>query len=330
MPEHDLPNGHLDRCQLCGNTELEVQLDLGFHPPCDSLLWPHQLNQAERRYPLRLVTCPNCSLAQIDHVVAADELFFPDYPYRSGITKTLVDKLSQTAVSTREKYRLTADDLVIDIGSNDGTVLAGFKRFGHRVLGVEATNIARIANENGIETIQAFFDEALAERVLASHGPATVMTATNVFAHVSALGSIMRGVTKLLRDGGVFVNESHYIVPLLETVQYDSIYHEHLRYYSMKAIIHLFSMYGFTVVDVERIENYGGSIRVFAAKGTGHTVGPREGELLALEESLGIYGIVPYPRFAGRERQARRVLFGGDQLRTRQQRLGLQPFHQRV
>lgn len=308
MPEHDLPNGHIDRCQICGSDDLRLHLDLGFHPPCDSLLWPRQLDQPERSYPLRFLTCGNCSLAQIDYVVPTEELFFPDYPYRSGITQTLVEKLSQTAVSTREKFKLDERDLVIDIGSNDGTVLAGFKRFGLRVLGVEATNIARIANENGIETIQAFFDASIAERILKDYGAASVITATNVFAHVASLGSIIRGVSQVLRDGGVFVTESHYIVPLLETVQYDSIYHEHLRYYSMKSIIHLFSYYGFTVVDVERIGNYGGSIRVFAVKGSGQAVGQRVEELLALEEKLGIYSMEPYDRFAAATRKARRDL----------------------
>jgi SAM-dependent methyltransferase len=241
-------------------------------------------------------------------VVPAEELFFPDYPYRSGITATLVEKLSQTAVSTASRFPLTDKDLVIDIGSNDGTVLAGFKRFGARVLGVEATNIAKIANENGIPTLQSFFDEGVADRIVREHGPAAVMTATNVFAHVSALGSIMRGVKQLLRDGGVFVTESHYVVDLLETVQYDSIYHEHLRYYSLKSIIWLFDYYGFTVTDVERIGNYGGSIRVFAVKGAGHPVAQAVTDLLAEEERKGIYDGAVYDAFADKVRTARRDL----------------------
>jgi hypothetical protein len=252
--------------------------------------------------------CECCGLAQIDHVVRPEVLFFPEYPYRSGITQTLVDNLSRTATSTMERFDLPSSSLAIDIGSNDGTVLKAFKARGLRVLGVEATNIAAIANKGGIETIQAFFDESVADRILKSHGSASAMTATNVFAHVANLGSIMRGVSKLLEDGGVFVTESHYLGDLLETVQYDSIYHEHLRYYSVKSIIHLFDQYDFTVTDVERIPNYGGSIRVFAVKGNGRPVGDSVREILEFEEAAGLYDMGTYETFAVRAQKAKEDL----------------------
>jgi hypothetical protein len=308
IPQHDAPVGKLSTCQICGSANLHPIIDLGHQPPCDSLLWPRQLDEAEPHYPLRFVVCEDCSLAQIDYVVAPDVLFFPDYPYRSGITQTLVEKLSRTATSTLQRHAVTPGSLVIDIGSNDGTVLAAFKERGMRVLGVEATNIAALANEAGIETVQAFFDGSLAARVVESHGQAAVMTATNVFAHVSNLGSIMRGVSNLLCDGGVFVTESHYVHDLLKTTQFDSIYHEHLRYYSVKSIIKLFDYYGFTVTDVERIDNYGGSIRVFAVKGRGLPVKDSVTELLRLEEAEGLYGRDIYERFAERVRGVRRDL----------------------
>jgi 23S rRNA U2552 (ribose-2'-O)-methylase RlmE/FtsJ len=306
IPNHDLPIGTIDYCQVCASRNLHPVVDLGHQAPCDSLLWPHQLNEPESTYPLRLVVCRDCTLAQIDHVVSPEVLFFPDYPYRSGITKTLVDKLSQTAVSTLEKFSLAEGSLVIDVGSNDGTVLQAFKTRGMRVLGVEATNIAAIANENGVETLQDFFNEDTAERIVRSHGHASAMVATNVFAHVANLGSIMRGVTHLVRDEGVFVTESHYILDLLETVQYDSIYHEHLRYYSVKSITTLFDYYGFTVTDVERIGNYGGSIRVFAVKGNSDKVSPRVAELLELETRAGLDGVQVYADFVDKVHKARR------------------------
>lgn len=307
-PNHDLPIGTIDYCQVCGSRNLHPVIDLGHQAPCDSLLWSHQLNESESTYPLRLVVCRDCTLAQIDHVVSPEVLFFADYPYRSGITQTLVEKLSQTAVSTLEKFPLAEGSLVIDVGSNDGTVLQAFKARGMRVLGVEATNIAAIANDNGIETLQGFFNEDTAEQIARSHGHASAMVSTNVFAHVANLGSIMRGVTQLLRDGGVFVTESHYIVDLLDTVQYDSIYHEHLRYYSVKSITTLFEYYGFTVTDVERIGNYGGSIRVFAVKDEGARVSPRVAELLALESELGLDDVQIYTGFVERVHKARRDL----------------------
>lgn len=305
---HDLAIGHQSTCQLCGSARLGCFLDLGFQPPCDSLLWPKHLNEPETVFPLRFLVCEDCSLAQIDYAVAPEQLFFADYPYRSGITQTLVEKLSQTAVSTLAKFKSNKGSLAIDIGSNDGTVLSGFKKHGMRVLGVEPTNIANIANANGIETIQEFFSEALVDKILASHGSASVVTATNVFAHIAALGQVMRGVSRLLEPGGVFVTESHYVVDLLETVQYDSIYHEHLRYYSLKSIIRLFEMYDFVVSDVERIGNYGGSIRVFAVKGRSSPVSDNVRDLLQMEEKIGLYGTDIYERFASKAKKARNDL----------------------
>jgi len=308
IAHHDLPLGVIHHCQVCGGDNLHNVINLGHQAPCDSVLWPNQLDEVERVYPLRFQVCCDCSLAQIDYVVAPEELFFPDYPYRSGITQTLVDKLSSTAKATLDRYPFSNGGLVIDIGSNDGTVLAAFQKRGMRVLGVEATNIAKFANESGIETLQAFFNEELASQIITSHGRASVIAATNVFAHISGLGSIMRGVSNLLVDGGVFVTESHYLLDLIEKVQYDSIYHEHLRYYSVKSLVRLFDQYDFTLADVERIDNYGGSIRVFAVKGRNLPVSPIVQEMLDAEERAGLYGTDIFDRFADRTRKARRDL----------------------
>jgi len=296
-PMHDLPLGHLDHCQICGGDDLAPVLDLGHQPPCDSLLTAAQLNEAEQIYPLRLLHCRACGLAQIDHVVPPEILFHPDYPYRSGITATLVRNLQGTAATIVESYHLPRGALCVDIGSNDGTLLKGFRDNGMRPLGIEATNIAAIANAEGIETIQAFFGETLARRIVASHGKAGAITATNMFAHVPNLGDLLRGVTTLLAEGGVFVTESHYLPDLIATAQYDSIYHEHLKYYALKPLIRLFAYYGFAVTDAEKITNYGGSIRVYAVKGGGKRSARLDG-LLAAEEAAGIYGGNAFAGFA--------------------------------
>jgi hypothetical protein len=211
-------------------------------------------------------------LVQIDYAVAPELLFHPDYPYRSGITPTLARNLHGTGTHVTEKYGLKPGDLAMDIGTNDGTLLAGSRDKGLRVLGVEATNIARIANQAGIETIQAFFGEKIAHEIRAKYGHASAITAANMFAHVPNLGDLIRGVSVLLDDGGVFVTESHYLLDLIETVQYDSVYHEHLKYYSLGPLIRLFETHGFTVVDADRIPNYGDSIRVYAEKGMGRKI----------------------------------------------------------
>jgi hypothetical protein len=288
--------------------DLITVINLGHHAPCDSLLWPKQLAEPERTYPLNLLRCPDCGLVQIDYAVAAEELFFPDYPYRSGITSTLVGNLKSTGPTIMKRFGVSAGTLAIDIGSNDGTLLSGFKEAGMKVLGVEPTNISRIANESGIETIQAFFDENVARNIVASHGRAEVVTAANMFAHVSKLGSLIRGVETLLVEDGVFVTESHYLLDLIDTVQYDSIYHEHLKYYSVKSIVRLFSYYDFTVVDIDRIPNYGGSIRVYAKKGKNHPVGSSVTDLLEEEERRGLYSDPIYADFAARIRKSKRQL----------------------
>jgi len=296
----NIPIGALTSCQICGSHDLEQVIDLGHQPPCDSLLTPAQLLEAESLYPLNLVRCPDCGLVQIDYVVPRETLFHPDYPYRSGITPTLARNLQSTGAHLVEKYKLPKGGLAVDIGSNDGTLLIGFRDAGMRVLGVEATNIADIANAAGIETIQAFFGEDVARRIVETHGKAAAVTAANMFAHVPNLGDLLRGVALLLEDGGVFVTESHYLLDLMETLQYDSIYHEHLKYYSLRPLERLFDTNGYTVVDADRIPNYGGSIRVYAEKGQKRPASDRLQALRAEEERAGLYDKDTYRGFAER------------------------------
>jgi len=285
MKKHNLPFGHIKYCQICASEELELIIDLGHHAPCDSLLSKEQLSQAEKLYPLRLCRCLKCGLVQIDYVVPPEELFYPEYPYRSGITETLSRNLQSTAISLVNEYDLKAGSLAIDIGSNDGTLLQGFKSQGLEVLGIEPTNIAMLAIQNGIPTVQEFFGEALADNIRREFGQAAVITAANMFAHVSDLGNLIHGCSELLDDEGLFVTESHYLLDMIQTVQYDAIYHEHLKYYSLKSLMVLMGEYDFTIIDAERIPNYGGSVKVIARKGKGYGPSERLQALLEEEES---------------------------------------------
>jgi hypothetical protein len=300
IPSHDLSVGPVEACQICGAGNLALVLDLGHQPPCDSLLKPEQLREPERHYPLRFVRCRDCGLAQIDHVVPPEVLFHPDYPYRSGITGTLADNLQRTATTIVDNYGIQPHELAVDIGSNDGTLLKGFKSRGVRVLGVEATNIARIAIADGIDTVQSFFSEPVARQIVLRHGQAAAITATNMFAHVANFGEFMRGVAALLRDRGIFVSESHYLPDILETVQYDSIYHEHLKFYSLRPLILFLSYYGFTVTDAEKIPNYGGSIRVYATKGVDLPTSVRLRQLLDAEGRIELDSDGAFDRFRQR------------------------------
>ena len=301
-----IKNGHIDRCQVCNSNKLNLILDLGHQPLCDSLLTKEMLNQPETTYPLRMFWCEECSLAQLDHCVDGSVVFHPDYPYRTGVTKELVEYLNLMSNSLTSKYNLKHDDLVVDLGSNDGTLLTEFKEHGMKVLGVEPTNIAKIANQNGIETAQKFFTVDVANNIKNKYGEASMIIATNMFAHMASIGEVMSGIQTLLNDDGVFVFENHYLLDVIQGGQFDTTYHEHLRTYSLKSLIKLFSYYNFTITDVERGSRYGGNIRVHVTKGKNRPVSESVTALLNLEENSGLYKLETYQKFAERVKKAKK------------------------
>jgi hypothetical protein len=296
-PQHDLSIGLQKKCQLCGSSKLSLIIDLGHTPPCDSLLTKEQLDESEKHYPLRLFKCDDCDLVQIDYVVDPKIVFHNEYPYLGGITKTLANNLKNGAKKFVKDLNLPKNGLAVDLGSNDGTFLKGFKEEGLSVLGVEPTDIAKIANSNGVNSIQEFFTEKVAKEIVKKHGKASILTAANMFAHVAALGDLMRGAEVLLEDGSYFITESHYLLDIQETLQFDSIYHEHLKSYSLKDLIFLFDSYDFTLVDAERIPNYGGSIRGYAQKGKNRNRSQRLQKLLLNEQEANLYNIKTWNEF---------------------------------
>lgn len=302
---HYIKTGYIANCQICNSNKLHTILDLGHQPLCDSLLTKEMLNKSEKTYPLRMVWCQNCSGVQIDYCVSGEEVYHPNYPYRSGITKELAEYQENMALSLVEKLGLTNKDLVVDVGSNDGTLLKGFKKAGVKTLGVEPTNIAKIANKAGIKTIQAFFDINTSKNIKKKYGTASLVITTNTFAHMQTLGDFIMGAYNLLKDDGVFINETHYLLDVIRGGQFDTIYHEHLRTYSLRSLIGLFNQYDFTVTDVERGDRYGGNIRVYATKGKGRAVSPQVKELLKLEKEFGLGQLETFTKFADRVKKAR-------------------------
>ncbi|HEY9585791.1 MAG TPA: class I SAM-dependent methyltransferase [Candidatus Paceibacterota bacterium] len=289
-PNHDVPPGKLDYCQITGSKNLFMAVDLGFQPPCDALLSKEMLDTPEKTYPLRLMICPDSGSAQLDYMVDSSEIYYPDYPYRSGISEPLAEYQRAFADDIVKEFKLASGSLVVDVGSNDGTLLTGFARNNMRALGVEPTNIAKIAREeNKIETIQEFFDEHVAKNIVTNYGHAKVITTTNVFAHMTTLGAVMRGLSELLDKDGVFITESQYLLDVLESNQFDGIYHEHIRTYSLKALVNLFPYYGMEVFDVQRASRYGGNIRAYAAWKGSHPVSQRVAALLKEEEDKELF-----------------------------------------
>ena len=305
-PDHDVHVGPLSRCQITGSSNLELVIDLDCQPLCDSLLHPDQLSQPELHYPLRLYVCPESGLGQLDYVVDGNVIYHPDYPYRSGITRELEVYQRAFAQEVVTELGIPPASLCVDIGSNDGTLLSGFKRLGMRALGVEPTNIADLAREqNGIETIQSFFDEKLAGEIVADYGSAKIITATNVFAHMASLGEVMRGICRLLDRDGVFITESHYLLDVIEKLQFDTVYHEHIRTYSLKSLVMLFAYYDFEVFHVRRADRYGGNIRTYVARKGTRPVTSSVGELLELERQRMLFDPETYRHFRAQVEEQR-------------------------
>ena len=274
----------VDRCQVCDSPGLEPILFLGYLPPVNTMPLIGSPLSEQPAYPAELLFCKKCALAQLGLIVDPAILFPPSYPYTSGTTKILRENFAELSREVDSLYPLKAKQLIIDIGSNDGTLLSNFQKNGVRVFGIEPTNAAKLAIECGIPSTISFFTKPIAEKVVANEGQAKIVTATNVFAHIEDIHDIVAGVLTLLSDDGIFISESHYFRSLLETLQYDTIYHEHLRYYTLTSLRNLLGMHGLEIIHAKRIPTHGGSIRVYTARKDRHPVQPSVEKILAEEE----------------------------------------------
>ena len=255
------------RCRICGSNNLFEFLDLGFTPPADQFLREDQLSQPETYYPLKVLMCKECSLAQLSYVVPGEVLYRRDYPYESSMTQSGQLHWDEFAESVCKNYSIKEGDLVVDIGSNVGVLLGSFEKQGANTLGIDpASNIVRIAEKRGIETWDEFFSPRIAKKVVKEKKTASVITATNVFAHVDDLKSFMEAVDILMSKNGVFIFEAPYFGNLVNFLEYDTIYHEHLSYLLLEPIIKLAKQFGMEVSDVLERDIHGGSFRVFISR----------------------------------------------------------------
>lgn len=277
-------------CRLCSSSSLHKFLDLGFTPPADAFLRKEQLREPETYYPLEVMLCQNCGFIQLSHIVSPEVLYRHDYPYESSMTRSGQLHWDEFAHTVTQRFSLGNDDLVVDIGSNVGVLLGAFRNNGTRILGVDpASNIVRIAEKNGIETINEFFDRDIARRIVLEKGKVSVITATNVFAHVNDLHGFMEAATAALTDRGVLIIEAPYVVNLIKQLEYDTIYHEHLSYLSVKPLVPFFAAFGMEIFDIEERDIHGGSFRLYVARTGQQQVLPIVGEMMAGEERMGIY-----------------------------------------
>ncbi len=285
-------------CRCCGGRQVELVIDLGDQPHCNRLVRCDLPPGTEPAYPLRVGFCRDCTMVQIDHTIPKESMF-SDYPYVSGTTKTLPEHFRQTSARIAAACGLGAQDLVVDIGSNDGTWLKQYAPYGCRVLGVEAAaNVARMAQDDGVPTWNRFFNEACASDILAAYGPAKVVTAAGVFFHLEELHSVVRGIAALLATDGVFVVQAIYLGGMVENTAFDQIYHEHLCYYTLRSLSALLERHGLEVFEASLVPIHGGTIEAYVARKGTRQVGRSVRHLQAAEAANGLGEIDTYRRFA--------------------------------
>src|SRR5262245_34443977 len=284
-------------CRACESRRLQRVLDLGKMPLANSFLREEDLEKPEPSFPLDVYSCEDCGLLQLVHVVSP-EVLFRDYIYVSTTSDTLQKHFASLAREIKDRYRLGPSSLVVEVASNDGLLLKKFRDIGVRGVGVEpAVNIAAMAREDGLEVVNEFFNQETASKILADFGPADVLLGNNVLAHVNDLADFLRGVELVLRPSGGISFEVPYVRDLIEHKEYDTIYHEHLSYFSVAVLAKLFQRFGLFVYDVERVPIHGGSIRVHARKEAPGKRTSRLEQVLKEEEALGLNELSFQKRF---------------------------------
>lgn len=295
------------RCRYCGSSDLVEILSLGDQPPSNSFLRLEDLTH-ERRYPLDLVLCRVCFLAQLRHVVSP-KLIFDDYLYLSSTSGALKRQHHALAASLTKRFSLRGG-LAVDIGCNDGVLLSGFPPE-VRTVGVEPSRVAEIARQAGLKVIRGFFDDRVASEILSEHGTARVVTATNVFPHVDGIADFVDALLPLLGDSGVFVVEASYLPDVIDGGLFDTIYHEHLAYLSLTAVEPLLLRHGLEVFDVERVPTgaSGPAFRFYAQREGGpESRTAAVAGMLSWEREWGVHSVETYLAFARRVRIVRERL----------------------
>ena len=255
----------ISRCQVSGKSDLKTIISLGYLPPVNKMQKVGKKKEESIFFPVDLVYSKTSKLVQLNNLVDKSILFPKEYPYTSSTTKILRENFKELYKECCKLINLNSDDLIIDIGSNDGNLLNNFKN-NHKVLGVTPENIGKIAIKKGIKTLIKYFDRKTSNHILKKFGKAKIITATNVFAHIENVNNLMQNILKILKTDGIFITESHYLVSLIKDLQYDTIYHEHLRYYSLSSLKYLLEKYNLSIFHAKKIPTHGGSIRVYAAR----------------------------------------------------------------
>ena len=255
----------IKQCQICKSKDINEILDLGYMPPVNNFLPFTKVKKQELFFPTQFFNCEKCKFFQLGTIVNKEIIFPKNYPYTSSTTEILRENFKDLSKKCFSKFTLSKKDLIMDIGSNDGNLLINFKDR-MRVVGITPEDVGKLAIKKGIPTILDYFNDKTADRFLTKYGKAKVITATNVFAHIDEPHKLTKNVKKCLTDDGIFIVEIHYATSLIRSLQYDTIYHEHMRYYTLFSLVKLLKKNGLHIFDAEKIPTHGGSLRIFSSK----------------------------------------------------------------
>ena len=288
-------------CRLCNSGELEPVIQLTPTPPANAFVTSSRVKIKQPVFPLDIFFCRSCDHVQLLDVIDPHFLF-SDYVYVSGTSSVMVQHFQRYASEAINRFKPKLGGLVVDIGSNDGTLLSFFRNAGMSILGIDpAREIVKEANKNGIETIEGFFNQPLAEKILASKGRASIITANNVFAHADNLESIIQGVRSLLTSDGVFIFEVSYLADVIDKTLFDTIYHEHLSYHSVGPLRRFFAKHGMNLFAACRVGTHGGSLRGFCQLADGpHSDDGTVSELIAAERIQALHKVETFSNFGRR------------------------------
>jgi SAM-dependent methyltransferase len=306
-----MQNGtELGQCRLCGASLRHTFVDLGMSPLCESYIAPDQLNRMEPFYPLHALVCEQCFLVQLCDYVTADHIY-SEYAYFSSYSDSWLRHASGYADMITERLKLGPHHLVVELASNDGYLLQNFVQKSIPVLGIDpAANIAPHAIKKGVPTLVRFFGVETAREVLGMGKQADLLLGNNVLAHVPALNDFVAGMKLLLKPGGTITMEFPHLLRLMESNQFDTIYHEHFSYFSFLTAEKTFARHGLRMFDVEELSSHGGSLRIYArhAEDAGKTITSRVAELRQREQRLGFEALETYTDFDGQVKETKRKL----------------------
>lgn len=275
----------ISKCQISNSLNLKKIINLGFLPPVNQLIGFNSKNQTQNFFETGLLYCPKSKLVQLNIEVKKEIVFPKSYPYTSSTTKVLRENFKELQKEIKEILFLKEKNFIVDIGSNDGNLLSNFKKE-FKVLGVTPENIGKLAIKRGIPTLLEYFEKKTVNKIIKNHGKPNIVTATNVFAHINKPKVLLKNIIELMDKNGVFITESHYLMPMIKDLQYDTIYHEHLRYYSLQSLKYFFSLMGLKIFHAKKINTHGGSIRVYASKNSKYKVSKSVNQILKEENKV--------------------------------------------